>query len=621
VHHNELSEEFPEDFIPPTTTLVTTPPTSNGLAGWYTVPVSVWLEALDNEGGVGVAEIFVADDSTGEFQPYNESLDIVDRTTSLAYFSIDGYGNKEDVNTLTLKVDTIPPSVYIDASSQITEGETFYVDGSSSTDALSGISIWLWDFGDGGTADEQRVAYNYAENGLYDLSLSVMDAAGLTDSQATVVEVGNADPIITSITNNGPIAEGDVVVTVSVNASDAGGFYDPLTYEFDCNNDNIFEIGIQSGNIATCSFADDGSYLVNVRVTDDDGGETTDTATVIVYNVTPTIALSGAASVDEGSPYTLNLGAVTDPGDDTVTEYIVHWGDGETTPYSSVGNVDHTYVDGSLSPTITVDLVDEDGTHINAGSLPITVNNVAPTIDSIMAPDGPVDINELPISMSVYFSDPGLIDTHDVSWDWGDGSDSDFVPDVSSPTSQDHIYAEPGTYTVIVTVTDKDEGFDSATYEYIVIYDPEGGFVTGGGWINSPLAAYTADPSLTGKANFGFVSKYKKEANTPTGNTEFQFKTGDLNFHSDSYDWLVVAGAKAKFKGSGTINGSGNYGFMLSAIDAAETPSTDVDMFRIKIWDKNNGDAVVYDNNLGDGDDADPTTAIGKGNIIVHKSK
>jgi hypothetical protein len=74
----------------------------------------------------------------------------------------------------------------------------------------------------------------------------------------------------------------------------------------------------------------------------------------------------------------------------------------------------------------------------------------------------------------------------------------------------------------------------------------------------------------------------------PTGNTEFQFKAGDLNFHSDSYDWLVVAGPKAMFKGSGTINGAGNYGFMLSAVDAAETPSTDTDLFRIKIWDKDN---------------------------------
>ena len=155
----------------------------------------------------------------------------------------------------------------------------------------------------------------------------------------------------------------------------------------------------------------------------------------------------------------------------------------------------------------------------------------------------------------------------------------------------------------------------------MVVYDPDGGFVTGGGWLNSPEGAYAADPTLTGKASFGFVSKYKKGATTPTGNTEFQFKAGDLNFHSRDYDWLVIAHHKAMYKGTGTINGAGNYGFMISAIDEELTPSTGVDMFRIKIGDKDNGDAVVYDNQLGEDEDADPTTEIQGGSIVIHRGK
>ena len=49
-----------------------------------------------------------------------------------------------------------------------------------------------------------------------------------------------------------------------------------------------------------------------------------------VDNVAPTIALSGNSNVDEGSTYTLTLGAITDPGTDTVTEYIVDWDDGNS---------------------------------------------------------------------------------------------------------------------------------------------------------------------------------------------------------------------------------------------------------------------------------------------------
>ena len=45
----------------------------------------------------------------------------------------------------------------------------------------------------------------------------------------------------------------------------------------------------------------------------------------------------------------------------------------------------------------------------------------------------------------------------------------------------------------------------------------DGGFVTGGGWIDSRPGAYRPEPELYGKATFGFVSKYKKGATTPTG--------------------------------------------------------------------------------------------------------
>lgn len=171
-------------------------------------------------------------------------------------------------------------------------------------------------------------------------------------------------------------------------------------------------------------------------------------------------------------------------------------------------------------------------------------------------------------------------------------------------------------------VGDDDDGeSDSSAFQYIVVYDPEGGFVTAGGWIMSPEGAYAAGPSLTGKANFGFVSKYKKGATTPSGQTQFSFSVADLNFHSDSYDWLVIAGPKAQYKGVGTINSAGNYGFMLFAVDEVLTSSTDTDLFRIKIWDRDNGDAIVYDNETGAGDDADPTTAIGGGSIVIHKAK
>jgi hypothetical protein len=151
-----------------------------------------------------------------------------------------------------------------------------------------------------------------------------------------------------------------------------------------------------------------------------------------------------------------------------------------------------------------------------------------------------------------------------------------------------------------------------------VVYDASGGFVTGGGSIQSPEGACPAGSpceGATGKAQFAFISKYVKGANMPTGHTGFSFQAGGLDFQSDTYEWLVVnqGGTNAQFKGSGTINANpdanGNpYKFMLWAADG------ETDTFRMRIWSElNDVETVVYDNGT--------EQAIDNGNIIVHKDK
>jgi hypothetical protein len=77
-----------------------------------------------------------------------------------------------------------------------------------------------------------------------------------------------------------------------------------------------------------------------------------------------------------------------------------------------------------------------------------------------------------------------------------------------------------------------------------------------------------------------YFTSLKKGADVPTGKTEFQFKAGNLNFHSSGYEWLVVGGPHAKFKGVGTISGSGNYGFTVTATDSDINGGGDADGFR-----------------------------------------
>jgi PKD repeat protein len=372
------------------------------------------------------------------------------------------------------------------------------------------------------------------------------------------------------------------------------------------------------------SIAIAGDAVVVGAIFDDDKGYNSGSAYVYrPLNQPPVADAGGPYSVPEGGSVLLT-GSGSDPDGDPLTYAWDLDNDGTfETPGQSVDFL-AAGLDGPSSQAVALQVCD-DKDACDTSSSEVNITNVAPTVGDITAPTEPVEV-DTPIEASASFNDPGTMDTHTATWDWGDSTVEPIDP-ATSPTSASHTYTEPRVYTVRLTVTDDDGDSGESVFQYVVVYDPEGGFVTGGGWIDSPEGAYTPDPSLTGKATFGFVSKYKRGANVPTGQTEFQFKVANLNFHSDICDWLVVAGARAQFKGAGTINGEGQYKFMLTALDADinANDSFEVDRFRIRIWEEDEygtETVVYYDNGLGaDHDDDNATTEIGGGSIVIHKEK
>jgi hypothetical protein len=338
------------------------------------------------------------------------------------------------------------------------------------------------------------------------------------------------------------------------------------------------------------------------------------------------------ATINENDSITLN-GSFSDPGTQDSHTVTITWGDSSTATTLTLAagvttfTASHQYLDDNPTGTpsdvntITASVTDNAGAS-GTGSTTVTVNNVAPVITTITGPTGPLAIRST-VTITANFTDIGTLDTHTCTFHWDDGTPDTTVTAAgtgSGSCSATHQYTTSDVYSVTVTVTDDDTGTTTRTYEsFVVIFDANNGFVTGGGWITSPAGAYVGT-TLTGKATFGFVSQYKKGATVPTGNTEFQFQVGNLNFNSTAYEWLVISGARAQYKGSGTINGSGNYGFILTAIDGQITGGGGTDKFRIKIWNSTpSGDVVIYDNQLGAADDASLNTALGGGSITIHK--
>jgi hypothetical protein len=276
--------------------------------------------------------------------------------------------------------------------------------------------------------------------------------------------------------------------------------------------------------------------------------------------------------------------------------------------------------------------------NISTCTVSVTVSsgdNTAPVVTIEQPASGFLSPISQGIQFSGSFTDDGPAGTHTAQWIVSAANRPDTVipGTVSGFTVSDTIqFPEPAVYSIKLVVTDAEGASGEASKvlndlpAYVVVYDPSGGFVTGGGWLWSPPGAF--HPGLAefepveGRANFGFVSKYKPGAKVPSGQTEFQFKAGDLNFHSGNYEWLVVSGARAQYKGTGTINNSGHYGFLLTAIDGQLTGGGGQDRFRIKIWDVGSG-VILYDNQPGSNDDAElnDNTIVRGGSIVIHKKK
>ena len=169
---------------------------------------------------------------------------------------------------------------------------------------------------------------------------------------------------------------------------------------------------------------------------------------------------------------------------------------------------------------------------------------------------------------------------------------------------------QTGAYSVCVRAADAAQNSSYSCVPILAIYDPNGPFVTGEGWIRSG----------SGKVEFEFNAKYHKDSTVPSGDTNVDLQAADMHFQSTNYEWLVVSGSRAQIKGSGKINGKGDYGILLTAIDGKISDEDRTDRVRLKIWNKADG-VIIYDNVPTASDIESTGTKLGGGNITIHRSR
>ena len=228
--------------------------------------------------------------------------------------------------------------------------------------------------------------------------------------------------------------EGADVTLNGAGSSDPNG--DPLTYAWDLDNDGAF--GDATGSAPTFdNVGQDGVFPIALRVTDSHGAFATATSSVTVNNVAPSLTLSPGA-LNEGAAGTLT-GTVTDPGWLDALSATIDWGDGAP-PEPIVGTLENTRPDATLAfssthlfgdnGTFSASICVADDDTNNCAPLPLTINNISPTVEisrSATVPVNGVATFMLRVYEDLHFyartQDPGSDDLA-LSWDWDDSGRS-----------------------------------------------------------------------------------------------------------------------------------------------------------------------------------------------------
>ena len=180
------------------------------------------------------------------------------------------------VKRLTLTAPNQAPTANFEASM---DGLDVTFDGSLSVDPEGAISSYVWDFGDGFTGVGVQVAHTYAQEGVYDVVLTVTDDMGSSHTSSQSVEVlgPNEAPVVSFRYSS---VRNPQAITFDATASyDPDGTIVEAQWDFDDGTE-------KTGMIVQHVFETGGSYRVKLSVTDDRGGESSVSRILEVRNNT-----------------------------------------------------------------------------------------------------------------------------------------------------------------------------------------------------------------------------------------------------------------------------------------------------------------------------------------------
>ena len=319
--------------------------------------------------------------------------------------------------------------------------------------------VWHWDFGDGNINYEQNPIYQYADDGVYNVTLTVTDDNGVTNTTYKLIAISNNPPVANFTHTPSSPTDLDMINFTDL-SYDLDGIIANWTWNFGDGN-------ISYEQNPEYRYTGEGTYNVILTVRDDDGATNTTLKEVVVIssNNAPNIPSrpSGSSSGYTGTSYTYSTSATDIDGDKI--KYYFDWGDGtgiwtnlvdsgQSAAKKHVWNKPGTY-------NVKAKAQDEYGLESEWSQIK-TVTIISYTSQPPnQPPNCSLYVNltsgciPLPVTFLMNSSDTdGSISS------WQLDIDNDGIAEYSGsgnpPSIKKHVYQNAGTYTAKLTVTDDD---------------------------------------------------------------------------------------------------------------------------------------------------------------------
>jgi RHS repeat-associated protein len=333
---------------------------------------------------------------------------------------------------------------------------------------------YAWTVTRNGTAfasgSTSSLSFTPNDDGSYVVSLTATDNEGLKGTASSTITVTPVAPTAT-ITGAPASSPEGTAITLGSTVSDGVDVAadSPYSYAWTVTKNGT---AFASGSSSSMSFTpnDDGSYVVSLTATDNEGLKGSASNAITVTPIAPTATITGApTSSPEGTAIT--VGSTANDGVDAAADgpYSYAWTvtKNGTAFTSSSGSSDFTFTPNDEGTyVVTMTATDKDG-NVGSANSTITGTNVAPSNVTASFSTQIIDAGSTP-TLAGNFTDPGSGDTHTMAIHWADGS-ADTTLNLAAGAltfSTTHQYVTNPSGSITVTVTDDDGG--TASYSFSI---------------------------------------------------------------------------------------------------------------------------------------------------------